>query len=50
MFWSTSDDHRVPDTWGNVTVTPASIEEVPEPASSLLVWMGMFALLAFRRR
>lgn len=51
MFWSTSDDYRVPhDTWGNVTVTPASTGEVPEPASSLLVGMGMFALLAFRRR
>ncbi len=50
MFWSTSDDYRVPhDTWGNVTVTPASTGEVPEPASSLLVGMGMFALLAFRR-
>ena len=50
MFQATSLDYRVPDTWGNVTVTPASTGEVPEPASSLLVGMGMFALLAFRRR
>ncbi len=43
-------DYEILPTIGTVTVTPGQTGTVPEPASSMLLGVGMVALLASRRR
>lgn len=51
LFVSDRDsDYVIPARSGSVTVTLAPPGEVPEPVSSMLVGMGMLALVASRRR
>jgi 5-carboxymethyl-2-hydroxymuconate isomerase len=48
MVQEASLDHSVPETSGNVTVTPAGA--ILETVSSMLIAMGMFALALVQRR
>ena len=46
VFETASTDYDIPATRGTVTLQPGP---VPEPASTMLVGMGMLALVGFRR-